>query len=159
MEPPSSNSIAILNQSGRRIRQEDLREVIAKTLELHGASEFSLEVVLADDDFVQDLNARFRGKNEQTDVLTFPAPKTPLNHLGEVVISVPYGERQAAHRGVSGDTELAYLAVHGVLHLLGFEDETEEGHRRMLEEMNRAGTSAGLPPDPEWCSLLHGGAA
>lgn len=158
MEPPSSNSIAVLNQSGRRLRTGRLKDAVAKTLELHSRSNSSLELLLTDSASVRDLNARFRSVDEETDVLTFPAPEgTP--YLGEVAIAVPYAEAQARARGVSLDTELGYLAIHGTLHLLGFDDETEADHHRMLEEMNRAGTAAGLPPDPEWWSILHGGAA
>lgn len=164
MEPPSSNSIAILNQSGRRLRHTKLREAVLKTLELHDKTGSFLEILLANDDVVRDLNGRFRGKDETTDVLTFPAPSHASiqgepHNLGEVAISVPYAERQAAARSVGLETELAYLAIHGTLHLLGFEDETQSGHRRMLEEMHRAGIASGLKPEPQWSSILHEGAA
>lgn len=157
MEPPSSNSIAILNHCGRRIPEQALRECVEKTLALHEAASAGLELLLTDDVTVTDLNRRFRGLDEPTDVLTFPTPANPAKYLGEVAIAVPYAERQAEARGVPLDTELCYLAIHGVLHLLGYEDEDTESHRLMLAEMNRAGTASGLPPDPEWQSLLHEG--
>lgn len=114
-------------------------------------------MLLTSDEEVQDLNRRFRKIDEPTDVLTFPAGQMPgqENGLGDIAIAVPYASRQATVRGISLGEELRYLAIHGALHLLGWDDETESDRAKMFAEMDRIGRLAGLPPEPEWCSLLH----
>lgn len=126
-------------------------------LEQHGHQGAEVCILLTSDDQVQELNRDFRGIDEPTDVLTFPSGEP--DPLGDVAIAVAYAERQAKVRGVTLDQELGYLAIHGALHLAGFDDETEEDRARMVAEMNRAAVAAGLPPDEEWASLLHGEAA
>jgi probable rRNA maturation factor len=107
---------------------------------LYGAE---VSVLLTDDEFVQDLNLRYRGYDKPTDVLSFAqrdavpdaprAPKLPglQDPLGDVIISVDTAARQAVEHGVSLADELALLTVHGILHLLGHEDDTEEGAEKM----------------------------
>jgi len=112
-----------------------------------------VSILLTEDAEMQALNAQFRNLDESTDVLTFPADIPML--LGDIAISVPYADRQAKVRGVSLSQELAYLAIHGGLHLLGFDDESEDDRKVMIEQMNRAAVAAGLKPDYEWTSLLH----
>ncbi len=102
-----------------------------------------VSVVAADDATLRDLNRRFRGLDEVTDVLSFgarsegeatpDAPEFPAapgeESIGEVVASLPQAARQAQERGASMEEELALLVVHGVLHLWGYEhgapEETE----------------------------------
>lgn len=105
---------------------------------------------------MRELNRKFRGVDESTDVLTFPAGDFPGAPLGDIAIAVPYAERQAKARGVSLSQELGYLAIHGALHLVGFDDESEEERARMVGGMNRVAVASGLKPDLQWSSLLHG---
>jgi len=79
---------------------------------------------------VQELNRRYRGKDAPTDVLAFPYEEEDL--WGEVVISLDTCRRQAEEMGHSLERELSILIIHGVLHLLGYDDETEEGWREMM---------------------------
>jgi rRNA maturation RNase YbeY len=113
--------------------------------------------MLTTDEHVQELNSSFRSLDESTDVLTFPAPAMPAGpqSLGDIAISVPYAAKQAKLRGISHLEEVQYLAIHGALHLLGWNDETDEERAEMFAEMDRIGRLAGLPPEPEWCSLMH----
>lgn len=113
-------------------------------------------MLLTSDERVQSLNREFRALDEPTDVLTFVADE---DANGDIAIAVPYAERQAALRGVTLEQELGYLAIHGALHLVGFDDETEPERAEMAAEMNRAAVAAGLPPDEAWTSLLHGDAS
>ena len=96
-------------------------------------------IVVADDPTLHDLNHRFRGLDEPTDVLAFGRtgegqeepgfdfPETPEEEsLGEVVISHQRAAAQAAERGVAINRELALLVVHGVLHLLGHDHAEPE---------------------------------
>lgn len=88
-------------------------------------------MVFCDDPFIHDLNHRYRGKDKPTDVLSFTQdPESGL--LGDVVLSVPTAARQAEARRHPLAEELEWLFLHGCLHLLGYDDETDEG----AEEMN-----------------------
>ena len=160
MEPPSSYSVGIVNQSGVRAPSALLRAAIRAALGQNQAPTGRISLLLALDDDVRTLNLTYRGIDATTDVLSFPADKawrgTDRDHLGDVAISVPYAQRQANARGVELGTELGYLAIHGALHLVGFDDETDADRAAMAKAMNRAGLAAGLPPDEAWTSLPQG---
>jgi len=85
------------------------------------------------------LNRTFRGKDYPTDVLSFPGEETPDGvHLGDVVICVPVARLQAEQAGHGAGRELAILLLHGVLHCLGHDHETDDGTMERLEETLRA---------------------
>lgn len=98
-----------------------------------------LGLVITDDDTVRDLNRRYRGMNEPTDVLSFGlesaepfvSPPDGVQRLGEVIVSFPAAERQAREAGRPLEAELAHLAVHGVLHLLGYDHQQPEEAQAM----------------------------
>jgi probable rRNA maturation factor len=96
-------------------------------------------VVLADDDEVATLNQRFRGKNKVTDVLSFPGGADPdgVTRQGDIVISVDRARQQASQRHHSLDEELRYLLLHGFLHLMGYDHETDDGEMDMEEHRLR----------------------
>ena len=92
-------------------------------------------IALSDDATVQSLNARFRGKDMPTNVLSFPALErlgaaTP-QMLGDIVLAQETIEREAAEQGVTAAHHLQHLVVHGLLHLLGFDHETDAEAREM----------------------------
>ncbi len=101
-----------------------------------------LSVALVDDVQIHALNRRYRTVDRPTDVLSFPAGEAPALDeapalLGDVVISLETAWRQAAEFGHSPEREVGYLTAHGVLHLLGFDHETDEERvamRRLEEE-------------------------
>ncbi len=101
-----------------------------------------LSVALVDDVQIRSLNRRYRKVDRPTDVLSFPAGDAPALEeapapLGDVVISLETAWRQAAQFGHSPEREVGYLIAHGVLHLLGFDHETDEERaamRRLEEE-------------------------
>lgn len=104
---------------------------------------------------IVDLNSRFRGKAEPTDVLTFPSGLQEPFPAGDIAIGIEYATRQAELRGVSAENEIAALIIHGVLHLAGFDDESDEERAEMQQEMKMVGEKLKLPIDAEWTSLLH----
>lgn len=114
-------------------------------------------VLVTTDERMRAMNLRHRGIDAATDVLSFPAPPTPGRRrmLGDIAIARPTADRQAELRGASVGDEIAMLAIHGALHLLGYEDESEEGRDRMIDLMNEAAAAAGLATDPEWRSRHH----
>jgi probable rRNA maturation factor len=94
---------------------------------------------LTSDREVRRLNRAYRGKDAATDVLSFPGGDGPEGrHLGDVVIAVPVARRQAEVAGHSTGRELRVLLLHGVLHCLGHDHETDDGEMEGLEEELRA---------------------
>jgi probable rRNA maturation factor len=94
----------------------------------------SFAVRFVGDRAMRELNRRYRGIDGTTDVLSFPGGTTPAGrHLGDVVISVPAARRQAAERGHRLAVELRRLLLHGVLHCLGHDHETDQGEMARLE--------------------------
>ena len=90
-----------------------------------------VSVLFCGDQRMRALNRRYRGKDRSTDVLAFPAGSGPL--LGDIVVSVPYARRQARRRGEAVSREVDRLLVHGFLHLLGYDHETDRGEMDALE--------------------------
>ena len=152
MEPPSLPRIEIVERTIIRSDHDLLRLGIAATLADEGYRPEEVNLLLTDETEVRNLNRRFRDLNEPTDVLTFPADEEAN---GDIAIAVDYAARQAEKRGVPLDTELAYLAIHGALHLCGLDDETEDEADEMRRRMSRIAVRIGLPPDDSWGSLLH----
>lgn len=98
----------------------------------------SVGVRFAGDATVRRLNREFRGKDKATDVLSFPGEESPEGrHLGDIVISIPTAERQALERGATLEEEVKLLLLHGVLHCLGHDHETDQGEMERLESRLR----------------------
>jgi rRNA maturation RNase YbeY len=155
MEPPSYRNVVILNSSGENIDSRLLERAVHETLVRHSAPAGDVSVLLTSDEVIRDLNSRFRGIDEATDVLTFPTGSDLLGSLGEIAVATDYATRQAALRGWAPQEEIAHLVIHGSLHLAGFDDVDEVPRAEMLREQNSIAASLGLPQDPEWSSLLH----
>jgi probable rRNA maturation factor len=103
-------------------------------------------VVLAGDRTLRALNARYRGKDKPTDVLSFPGPGGDEG-LGDVIISLPTAARNARALGRTLPQELDVLALHGFLHVLGYDHETDDGtmdrlERRLRRKLLRGGARA-----------------
>jgi probable rRNA maturation factor len=100
-----------------------------------------VSVLLTSDSGQRALNRRFRGKNKPTDVLSFPADQTApgaAKIAGDLSISVPTARRQAEQQGHSLSTEIKVLILHGVLHLAGYDHETDSGQMARREQTLRA---------------------
>ncbi len=96
-------------------------------------------VLLTTDQAIRGLNRRFRGKNKATDVLSFPAGGPVAGDVaGDLAISVPTALRQAAEQGHALSVEIKVLMLHGLLHLAGFDHETDEGQMARRERLLRA---------------------
>lgn len=89
-----------------------------------------VSIAFVDDDAMTSLNRKFRRKNKTTDVLTFAGED---QFLGDIVISVDQARRQAADEKHSLATEMRYLILHGILHALGYDHETDGGEMNALE--------------------------
>ena len=96
---------------------------------------------------MRTLNRSFRGQDYATDVLSF-VPDTafePRPALGDLVIAVGVAKRQAREAGHAYQTELRVLALHGLLHLLGYDHESPDDHGRMKRAESRLRKKGGLP--------------
>ncbi|HEX8233751.1 MAG TPA: rRNA maturation RNase YbeY [Caulobacteraceae bacterium] len=104
-------------------------------------------VLLTSDEAVRDLNARFRGKDAPTNVLSFPAPQSARPHLGDIALAYGVCAREAGDQGKPLAHHLAHLVAHGVLHLLGYDHEREEEAVEMEALERRILAGLGVP-DP-----------
>lgn len=104
-------------------------------------------ILLTDDENVRELNARFRKKDYATNVLSFPAPQNPEGHLGDIALAFGVCTREAAEQGKPLAHHLQHLVAHGVLHLVGYDHETDAEAEQMegLERVILAGLGV---PDP-----------
>ena len=135
--PDSSHLEGVLlnRQRRRRVQADRLRRLLegaARSLGVAG----EVALVLTRDPAVRDLNARYRGKDKPTDVLSFPGPGGPAG-LGDIMISVDTAERNARRLGRTLQRELDVLALHGFLHVLGYDHETDDGTMDRLERRLR----------------------
>lgn len=110
------------------------------TADSNGVTANSVAVVVTDNEVVQQLNAQYRGMDAPTDVLSFenvPDPDFPeldeaaRGHLGDIIIAYPVAEVQALAGGHMPSEEIILLAVHGFLHLLGFDHDTPDHKQAM----------------------------
>jgi probable rRNA maturation factor len=112
------------------------------------AARGTVTVALVGDRRMRALNRTWRGRDAPTDVLSFPAGDgpDPVNHLGDLVISRQAAARQARAEGHPLATELRVLALHGLLHLLGYDHERDSGRMARIERRLRrqGGLPAGL---------------
>lgn len=127
--------------------------LVAQDEGLSGAVEVGL--IFVDDEDIRELNARYRGLDRPTDVLSFGLregeepdefvlPPDIEARLGDIVISYPRAVSQAEEYGHSVAREVGYLFVHGLLHLLGYDHETEEDKAVMREKEESALAAIGL---------------
>ncbi|YCA42930.1 rRNA maturation RNase YbeY [Bacillus sp. JZ8] len=111
--------------------------------QMEEVSNAELSLTFVDNDAIQDINREYRGKDKPTDVISFAMEEMGEGELeivgedlpralGDIIISVPKAEEQAEDYGHSFMRELGFLAVHGFLHLLGYDHETEEEEKEMF---------------------------
>ena len=117
---------------------ERWRAFAAKALKAVPADGAGVTVAFVSDRVMRQLNGRWRGKRGTTDVLSFPSEQDGFEKsaglsLGDVVVSVEQAARQAAEHGLSFDEEVAQLILHGLLHLCGYDHETDRGQMNALE--------------------------
>ena len=111
------------------------------------ATEGGLDIVLADDDTVAELNVRFRGKAGPTNVLSFPALETARPHLGDLCLAYGVCAREAIEQKKPIAHHLQHLLVHGTLHLVGF-DHMTEAEAESMEALERKVLATLGVPDP-----------
>jgi probable rRNA maturation factor len=103
-----------------------------------GNAKHAATIAFVSDKQIKELNKRFRGFDKATDVLSFPAETDEFaegqeRNLGDIAISVECAATQAKENGLSCDQEIAQLILHGLLHLCGYDHETDDGEMNRLE--------------------------
>lgn len=104
-----------------------------KALAAIGNGESSATIAFVSDKRIRELNRQFRGIDKATDVLSFPADGPDRLNLGDIAISTETAATQAKENGLSFDDEIAQLILHGLLHLSGYDHETDNGEMNRLE--------------------------
>lgn len=124
-----------------------MKQAAQSALKLKGASSSEVSILLTGDDEIRRLNHQYRSINAPTDVLSFSyqdslnaSPSTPglVEPLGDIMISVDAAKLQAQNYGHSLQEELNLLVIHGILHLLGYDDVSESDARIMRDKEQEA---------------------
>ena len=124
--------IEVVNRQRRlKLDTEAWSRFATKALNAIGRPESSATIAFVSDKKIRELNRQFRGSDKETDVLSFPAGETFT--LGDIAVSIDTAARQAKENGLSLDEEIAQLILHGLLHLSGYDHETDNGEMNRLE--------------------------
>ncbi len=120
--------IEINNKTDRKVGMLRLKRIAEKFYGKHGISGRQLSVALVGDRTIKRLNCRYLGKDRVTDVLAFPGES---DLFGEIIIDLAQVARQAQGYGHTFAAELEFVLVHGLLHLIGYEDNTDKKRGEM----------------------------
>ena len=146
MDPDSSAlRVSVTDGRGRTVRDGGLARWLAGVAPARVRGQAA--VALVSDRHMRALNQRYRGKRAPTDVLSFPAGRGAFGaeaHLGDIVIAVGVARRQAREAGHAYHTELRVLALHGLLHLLGYDHDDPGDGGRMRRAEARLRRKGGL---------------
>jgi probable rRNA maturation factor len=124
--------IEVVNrQRARKIDTEAWAAFAAKALQAIGNHGSSATIAFVSDKSIRKLNQQFRNLDKATDVLSFPADEDA--NLGDIAISVDTAAAQAKENGLTFEDEIAQLILHGLLHLSGYDHETDNGEMNRLE--------------------------
>ncbi|MEO6393087.1 MAG: rRNA maturation RNase YbeY [Pyrinomonadaceae bacterium] len=131
--------IEIINRQRKFPLDLDAWQIFAaRVREIVPAESAGVTIVFLSDRAMRELNRKWRGKTGTTDVLSFPAEQDQFERLegfrlGDIVISVEQASRQAVENGLTLDDEIKQLILHGLLHLCGYDHETDHGEMNKLE--------------------------
>lgn len=135
--------VVVVNRQRRyKVKACAIARFAERVLESLGRQKAEATIVLVGDRAIRRLNREFRGADRPTDVLSFPfgeelEPEGSPLYLGDVIISLETARRQAARRKIPFRRELQNLILHGLLHLCGYDHETDQGEMRRLERRLR----------------------
>lgn len=137
-----------------RPRRRELARFLRQAIEATGLSG-DVGVLLTTDDAIRTLNRKYRRKDKATDVLSFPAAANARDVAGDLAISLETAFRQAQEHQHALEMEIKVLLLHGLLHLAGYDHETDNGtmHRKEVRLRRELGLTAAL------IERMHGGRA
>jgi len=145
-----SSKIEIFNQVGEDIPElETVEKVLYSAIEKEKLEGINFNLIIVDNDYIHELNKTYRNIDRETDVISFALEDdksfntTEVRMLGDIYISIDRVRSQAEEYGHSFKRELYFLAIHGLLHLLGYDHMKEEDEKIMFakqeEVLNRYG--------------------
>lgn len=144
--------VEVQNDLGFGCNIARLQDAARTVLSLHEVEpEVSLSIVLTDDAHIAALNLQFRDVDAPTDVLSFPADPPPVAipgeppYLGDLVIAYPYAAAQAERAGHDLEDSLTLLVVHGTLHLLGYDHDSDSNRAEMWAAQDEALKTLNIP--------------
>lgn len=133
------------------VQPGQLERALYLTLQAHHPTEAAaINLTITTNEIVQQLNHQYRGIDSATDVLSFPNipdpdfPSFDQDHLGDIIIAYPVAKSQAIARGHTPQEELVLLAIHGTLHLLGFDHDTPAAKAKMWSTQEEILAELGL---------------
>ncbi len=137
------------------VKQEQfdlIKKLFLSVVEMENLSgEMEVSVTFVDNEKIRELNKQYRNVDKPTDVLSFPLEDETDIHdgsmprfFGDIVISIPKAKQQALDYNHSFERELGFLAVHGFLHLLGYDHQTEEQEKIMFQKQKEILDKHGL---------------
>jgi len=126
--------IEISNKTKNKIDLDLVKTVSEAFLKKNKAKEKELSIVFVSDSDIKKINKEYRGKDSVTDVLSFEGDE---DFLGEILIDYAQIKRQAKEFNNKTEEELVFILVHGLLHLIGYDDVTEDGRLQMEELGNK----------------------
>jgi rRNA maturation RNase YbeY len=129
--------LEITNKTKQKINRKTTDALAEYVLKFYHQEAQEVSLVVIGDKKMHSLNYEFRGFDKTTDVLSFPAAKNAPGFLGEIFVNIQEAARTSKYREMFGELKTPtyifyFLAVHGLLHLLGYDDKTEKGRRAMI---------------------------
>jgi len=142
---PECKKMTILitdRQNRKKVSTEQVRETARALLAALGKAEAELSLLITDDDHIAELNRDYLGRTGPTNVIAFPMgggdlPDIEPELLGDVVISTDTAAREASDAGYAMEERFTELLVHGILHLLGYDHETNEQDAAEMDAKSR----------------------
>lgn len=136
------NYIEIFNETDEEINElEKVREVLEYAIKKEKLKNMEFNVIIVDNNYIHNLNKTYRNKDSETDVITFALDDedsvkngSDINILGDIYISIDKVKSQSKEYNHSFLRELAFLAVHGFYHLLGYDHMNEDDEKVMFEK-------------------------
>ena len=120
--------IELDNQTSLEVNTTFLQKILSSL------SDKEVELLIVSNNEMQEINKEQRGIDKATDVLSFPYEDMPMSPLGSIVISSDFVEEKALEFGHKSSDELSLLFIHGLLHILGYDHEVDDGEMRQKEK-------------------------
>ena len=125
----------------RDVRKREIKHFIKRICDILSLHDLSVTLILTDNEYIRDINRRYRNQDHPTDIITFayrenpfPRSSTEVEHLGDIYLSLERALENSQEYSVDFISELKLLLVHGVLHLLGYDHELSERDDKKMRE-------------------------
>ena len=144
------NNIEIINETNETIDLEDLKHTINYALETENVNNAFMNIIIIDNEKIHQINKEYRGIDRPTDVISFALEddktfvKTDFRVLGDIYISIDKVHEQARSYGHSFRRELSFLAVHGIMHLLGYDHMNHDDEKIMFGKQEKILNELGI---------------